>query len=108
MAAVRIEASAWLDQRYHDLADDMGYSNHYEALGRMGEIWGQCTDRCIYVLPVRMIERILGPGGAVAMVNCSLGETVDDGIRVKGSRGRIEWLEKSRENGKKGGRPVKK
>lgn len=110
-ASVRIEDEAFSDERYADLAEHLGLPDADCARGKMARIWRQCTIETRYALDVRTIERILGPNGVDALVKSRLGESKRDGsVRICGTEGRVEWLDRLRKNGKhgvKGGRPKK-
>jgi hypothetical protein len=72
----------------------------------MTHLWRQCTLEQTHVLPAFVVRKYLGPGGVDAIVRARLGVAIDgDRVRIRGTKGRIEWLQKLRENGKKGGRP---
>jgi uncharacterized phage protein (TIGR02220 family) len=76
----------------------------------MARLWRQCTLEQSPFLPAATITRILGERGVHALVESRLGEVTDKGIRIRGTKGRIEWLKKLRNNkkfGKLGGRPKK-
>lgn len=103
-AAVRIEAEAFADERYATLARLAGLADPDHARGKMLRLWRQCTDRCTHTLSVELIASVLGDNGADALVKSDLGERADGGIRIRGTSGRIEWLEKLRKNGRKGGK----
>lgn len=103
MAAVRIEEEAFGDGRYEHLGQLLGTSK-YDALGRMTFLWRQCTQEQSHVLPESFVRVFVNPD---FLVEARLGERVDAGIRIRGTRGRIEWLARLRKNGKKGGRPRK-
>lgn len=102
-ASVRIEDEAFSDVRYDVLAVTCALADADHALGKMARLWRQCTAMHSYVLPVSVVCAVLGPNGASALVESRLGEAVDGGIRIRGTRGRIEWLKKLRQNAKKGG-----
>lgn len=102
MAAVRIEEEAFSDPRLELLGSIAGY-NRFEALGRMANLWRVCTNRCSYVLSEANVVACLGSKGVDAIIQADLGEREADGIRIKGTRGRIEWLRSKREAGRKGG-----
>lgn len=106
MASVRIEGEAFSDVRIEILGNMAGY-NRYEALGRLAHLWRVCTSRNQHVVSDAVVAAILGEKGVDALLDSELGERVDGGIRVKGTKGRIEWLAKLRKNGRKGGRPKK-
>lgn len=108
MPAVRIEEEAFGDERYDDLAAAAGLADADHARGKMARLWRQCTLEGTYALHRITVERVLGPKAIEALTFARLGELLDDGrVRVRGTEGRIEWLEKVRAGGKKGGRPRK-
>ncbi len=100
--SVRIEDEAFSDARIVALGDLAGYST-YEALGRMAHVWRLCTQRKLYVLSEVMVRACLGPNGVDAIVGAELAERVEGGIRIRGTEGRIEWLEEKRSTAKAGG-----
>lgn len=102
-ASVRIENDAFTDARMTVLAEAARFRNHYEALGRMAHLWRTCTATQQYVLSEAIVRAHLGKLGPDALVACGLGERVEGGIRIRGTKGRIEWLEKLRVNSEKGG-----
>ena len=106
-ASVRVEDEAFSDRRYNRLARLAGLADADHARGKLLVIWRQCTIEQRYVLPADDVRDVLGENGAEALVEARLGEFVEGGIRICGAQGRIEWLEKLRENGRKGGRPKK-
>lgn len=101
MTAVRIEPDAFGDPRIEYLGKLAGYSA-YEALGRLAHLWRYCTQRQLYIAPHAVIEAIIG-APAETLVRAGLGEPTSDGVRVRGTEGRIEWLAKLRANSKAGG-----
>lgn len=103
MAAVRIEEEAFSDPRYIVLANACQLADPDHARGKMAVLWRQCTALHSYVLPLSIIRAVLGEKGEAALVESQLGEAVDGGIRMRGTKGRIEWLKKLRKNAKKGG-----
>lgn len=106
MPAVRIEEEAFGDERYDDLAVVAGLADADHARGKMAKLWRQCTLENTQILHRVTVERVLGTKGFEALVFARLGEQTEvDRIRIKGTQGRIEWLQKVRENGSKGGRP---
>ena len=107
MPSVRIEDDAFGDLRYETLAKEAGLADADHARGKMARLWRQCTAERIYHLSETEVCAVLGPRGVDALIESRLGEQTDRGIRIRGTRGRIEWLEKLRKNGKKGGRPRK-
>lgn len=107
-ASVRTEDEAFSDERFTDLARAAGLVDADHARGKMSRLWRQCTIETTYILPRETVIGVLGDRGVEAIVCARLGEEVDGGIRIRGTRGRIEWLRKLRQNGKfgkRGGRP---
>lgn len=106
MAAVRIENEAWGDSRYAKLARLCGLSDPRFALILCGAVWSYCTDKKTYIVDGPTINTIaLIDGFADHMVTALLAEKQKKGTyRIKGSKGRIEWLEKLKENAAKGGK----
>lgn len=111
MTAVRIENEAFSDERYDDLAAAAGLVDADHARGKMARLWRQCTIEQTHTLPNVTVQRVLGPNAVTALEAARLGERVNDThVRIRGTRGRIEWLKKLRDNGKfgrRGGRPKK-
>jgi hypothetical protein len=101
-APVRLEDAAFGDARIETLGQIAGY-NRYEALGRMAHLWRWCTDRATYVVSEAVVRGCLGPQGVEALLESDLGERVEGGIRVRGTVGRVEWLDVKRKAGKAGG-----
>lgn len=104
MTAVRIENEAFSDLRFEVLAKLCHLADADHARGKMLQIWRQCTASGAYVLGEQIIIAVLGDSGATSIVESGLGERVETGIRIKGTRGRIEWLKKLRKNAQKGGK----
>ena len=105
-ANVTVDARAYSDPRFERLGALAGY-NQYEALGRMVRVWGWCTDREVDVISACDLAIFLAVATDVAatvLVESGLGSLAEGGVRVKGCRGRTEWLSKLRVGGKKGGR----
>lgn len=102
-ASVRVEDQAFADERYTTLARLAGLADADHARGKMLRLWRQCTDHHTQILPVEIVETVLGADASGHLVKSGLGEVVEGGIRIRGTKGRIEWLQKARKNGKKGG-----
>lgn len=107
-APVRIDASAWGDLRFATLARLCGFADAEHALIKCAKIWSwqtehYCDDEPTYVVEIDLVESALGPGGADHLVRARLAEAGPDGLRIRGSRGRIEWLWKTRTASKRGG-----
>lgn len=107
MSSVRIESSAFGDDRFEMLARRAGLADADHARGKMARLWRTCTIEQRHTLSADEIAIVLGDRGVEALVASRLGEQTKAGIRICGTSGRIEWLEKLKENGKKGGRPKK-
>lgn len=99
-ASVRIEDEAFSDLRFRHLGKLLG-SNEFYALGLMAHLWRACTARGAYSLPREMVESLVDP---VILIASGLAEDGGaGGIRIRGTRGRIEWLKKKRKASAKGG-----
>lgn len=111
-APVRIDASAWGDLRFATLARLCGFADAEHALIKCAKIWSWQTEHYTpaaptYTVELDLVESALGPGGAEHMVRARLAEAGPDGLRIRGSTGRIEWLWKKRQASKKGGDATK-
>lgn len=105
-ASVRIEDEAFADERYDDLAHFAGLADADHARGKMARLWRQCTIEGTHTIENHLVIRILGEGGIDALIRARLAEKISDThVRIRGTKGRIEWLKKLRQNGQKGGRP---
>jgi hypothetical protein len=85
-------------------------TNEFDALGRMVALWDFCTEKSDSVLTETLIT-VLSKHEKFAEAICApevgLAEHVDGGIRIKGTRGRIEWLAKRRKAARNGGAKTK-
>lgn len=113
-ASVRVDEDAFLDVRFDQLAQELGLTDADHARGKMLRVWRWCTVEQRQVIPLSALNHLLGSKGGHALVASDLGVEHPKGIRVKGTKGRIEWLGKLRhagklgaEFGKLGGRPRK-
>jgi hypothetical protein len=111
MASVRLEDQVWTDPRFVMLGKLYGAS-HFDAIARVAMIWNYCTEKKIYSLSEALIETLsCVQNFSEFLVNKEVSLAVFDqetGLyRVKGTKGRVEWLARLRKNGKKGGRPKK-
>jgi hypothetical protein len=109
LAAIRVEEKALTDPRFSILGKMMGVDK-FSARGRMEMLWAHCTETKSYFLKPSVIDTLAESDGFAELIchsEVSLGERIGDVIRIKGAKGRIEWLAKLRKNGKKGGRPRK-
>lgn len=89
------------------LARKAGLADADHARGKMARLWRTCTIEQRHILSLEEVELVLGDRGPSALIASRLGEEARGGIRICGTKGRIEWLGKLKENGKKGGRPSK-
>jgi len=96
-----IEESVWSDVRFDTLARLMGVSR-FDAVARCAWLWRLCTEGNSPVLDADVVENTIPVG---LLVRAKLARAQDDGVYICGTTGRIEWLEKMRANGRKGGRP---
>lgn len=112
MAAVRLEDSVWKSWRFRLLGTKCGQNRSW-AIGKMAEIYSECTDRNSDVLCEKIIDALgLEDGVAdLSSIICiaDLGEGAEGGIRVRGrfnnetGYDRLGWLEYKRKAGSKGG-----
>ena len=100
MAAIRVEACTADDIRFSVLAKLGGLADADHALGKMVRLWRACTNRQTYVLEELIVAEVVPVD---ALVASGLGERVDGGIRIRGTKKRIEWLAKVRKGAVKGG-----
>lgn len=113
-APVRIEAEAWTDLRFATLARLLGLADANHALIRTARLWSWQAEHFTpeaptYVVDLDTIESALGAGGAAAaLVRSRLAEEVPDGFRIRGARGRIEWLHQRREAARAGGEATRR
>lgn len=112
-APVRIDASAWGDLRFATLARLCGFAEADHALIKVAKIWSWQTEHYTdesptYVVDVDIVESALGPGGADHLVRARLAEAGPDGLRIRGSRGRIEWLWNNRKASARGGEATRR
>jgi hypothetical protein len=103
-ASVRMEDEAFSDIRYDVLANVCQLADSDHARGKMAALWRQCTALGSYVLSEPTVRAVLGANAVAGLIESELGERVDGGIRIRGTRGRIEWLKKLRKNASKGGK----
>jgi hypothetical protein len=124
MARISVEQKALTDSRFTQLGlalcpegmAQSGYFLHALGLGAMIFVWNACQERSRHALHYVEIEALGLQLGIVrgrfpeAIIMSELGtwsNRKETHVRIKGTEGRIEWLEKRREDGKKGGRPSK-
>ncbi len=112
-APVRIEAMAWGDIRFATLARLCGLADAEHALIKCSKIWSWQTehytpDEPTYVVDIEIVESVLGCGGSAHMIRARLAEEGPGGLRIKGSKGRIEWLYNKRQASARGGEATKR
>ncbi len=105
MARVNVEPIALSDSRFDLLAQLAGLADRDHALGKMVRVWNECQERESYVLPGQMLDAIFGKHliGDVLTQSGLAKRTRGRLFYICGTRGRIEWLIKRREEGRKGG-----
>lgn len=105
MPRVNIEEQARKDPRFVVLGKKLN-TTKFDALGRMIEVWAHCTENNSYFLCPEIIDACAELDGfhkLILLTEVGLAEQTSQGIRIKGTEGRIEWLGKIREGAKKGG-----
>lgn len=111
--AVRFETAAFVDRRFAKFGRLLGALWGLPALpmalrrqlgrGAAGDVWEACTQADSEHLEPEEIDEALGvEGGHLAMIDAHLAESTPEGVRVRGTRGRIEWLRQCRENSRLG------
>lgn len=119
MASVRVESIALRDARYGLLGQALG-GDRFMGLGIMSHVWEAMTEtwspelgeRGYCVSPDKLVAIASGSKRAKlfpdALVTAGLGEPgsgeTDGLIRIKGTKGRIEWLYWKRKGAAEGGR----
>jgi hypothetical protein len=106
MARVNVEQAALTDPRYAILGRAIG-ADKWAAIGRMVAVWNHCQETNRYVLDFETVNHLFDDisGFSEALLKSGLGKKHRHGIYISGTKGRIEWLETKRANGRKGGRP---
>lgn len=108
MARVNVEQKALTDARFYRLGHDLGAPQefaHAVGLVAMIRIWNECIERGDYAVDGWLIQAALGRQDACELVCAAdLAVKVRSGkFRVKGTEGRVEYLQKLRESGKANG-----
>lgn len=109
-AAVRLEADVWGNRKFDALARELGMpGGNLQAIAAVAQIWSWQTEHYTpetptYVVPADVVAIYLGPDGPRALVKVRLAEERPEGLFMKKSIGRIEWLWKHRQKSRKGGR----
>lgn len=109
LAAIRVEEKALTDPRFAILGKLMGVSK-FDARARVEILWSHCTEIKSYYLAPTVIDTLAEWDGFSELIchpDVHLGERNERGIRIKGTRGRIEWLTTLRKNSGKGGEKTK-
>ena len=123
MARVNVDQKALTDPRFYRLGLELGAeSQHAQAVGlfAMIRVWNECIERGQYSLDGWILQAILGAQKAAEHIcNSDLAKQCGDNrFRIKGTKGRTEYLKVLRSNGsqyghlgakhgRKGGRPKK-
>jgi uncharacterized phage protein (TIGR02220 family) len=103
-APVRIDRKAWTDPRIKLLAAALEWHRH-RVIGALAEVWAHCTEEETETLRPEVIDAIAEQlGFGRAMVCAELADADNERIRVRGTRGRIEWLSDRRAAASKGGK----
>ncbi len=116
MSRVNVDAQAYLDSRFGILGRLMGWGRAEFAIGMMSRIWLECTLRETDILSEAELGCAWGCDGSAAWTalrDSKLGDTrpmVGDMkmVRIKGCKGRTDWLATKRKAGKKGGKKSRK
>lgn len=91
---VILDAEIWDDWRFSALAELAGYSNEFEAVGRIAKLWAAASARRTRVMPIPAIRVFMGPNGPAAMLEVGLGTVHDNGIYLEGSSRFEKWWAK--------------
>lgn len=104
MASVSLEFSAFTDPRFKLLAKEMKI-DHFSAIGRAQAVWMHCIEKNEDTLSEEFIDAAADLDGFCrAMIGFGLAEDMPNGgVRIRGTRGRIEWLGKCRAGKSAGG-----
>jgi hypothetical protein len=105
MASVNIDFKAFSDRRFKIVGKKLGM-HQLEVIGRCSAVWMQCIEGNVECLSKELVDTTAeSEGFADVLVLSNLAEEVGDGssIRLKGTTGRIEWLDRCRRNAKKAG-----
>ena len=108
MARVNVEQKALTDPRFYRLGHDLGAPSefaHAVGLVAMIRIWNECIERGDYAVDGWLLQAAMGRTDACELVcDAQLAVKTRGGkYRVKGTEGRIEYLEKLRESGRVNG-----
>lgn len=111
MSSVRIETKAFTDPRFLVLSGLLRFADADHAIIKVAKVWAFQTETFTdeiptYVVGGDILEAMLGPDSPRALVTARLAVAEPTGFYMRGTRGRIEWLWRKRQNGRLGGRPV--
>lgn len=112
MSRVNVDAQALLDSRFARLAYAMDFADADHAIGKMVRLWMECTLREteeLHEAEIGFAWQCASNVAAKALEQSGLGEIVEsksDGVvvRIKGCKGRTDWLAAKRKAGAKGGK----
>lgn len=106
LAGVTIHRDAFGDPRFEYLAALCGLADADHARGKMARLWAVCTALKTHVPPIGRIVACLGHRDAPAfLVEADLGDLLPDGrVRVRGCKGRTDWLGEQASSAGNGGR----
>lgn len=109
MARVSLDSEMFGDTRFAYLAQLLGMADPDTARMKCARVWHECTLRGRPALPAATIDLAAGiPGFADRLVEAELARPQKGLIYVCGTRGRIEWFQSRKENGKLGGAATRK
>lgn len=88
--------------RIRHLGELAGY-NEFEALGRLTFLWRHCRKARSQVVNPDTVRGYLGPNGDQHIITAGLGETHDEGVRVRGLKEVMRLSERRADVGRLGG-----
>ena len=102
---VNVDSEVATDPRWLDLAQLLDEPLQ-KCVGMAVFVWFPCYYRASPIISKREVDLASGREGfAQALLQARLAELIDDDtVRVLGIEDRIQWLQKQRDNGKRGGR----
>ena len=107
MAGITVAAEALHDIRFRRLARFLGLADSDHARGKLEHAWWLCLDRQTYTLPPGLVAEVMGFDDVdrvvKALIDAELAELTPEGLRLRGTEGRIEWLGLLRRKSRKGG-----
>lgn len=113
MAALDVEFGAVSDVegKFARLAQLLGLADADHARGKVEHLWMACTTRGEPDLPLWLVEKHLGAGGAGALVEAELGswgagrgDSDTRRVTIAGAEKRCLWMRRDREQSSKGGK----